>query len=298
MNFLSIADLDKKQLDSMLALAGEMKANRAKYSEALSNKTLAMVFEKSSTRTRVSFEAAMYQLGGHTINLEAATSQLSRGESIADTAAVLGRYVDAVMARVHSHDEIIALAKHAKVPVINGMSRLEHPCQALGDLLTLKENGKLKKGAKLSYFGDPGIHVANSLLAACAKSGINVTFASPAKYPSNAQYAKDAKKSITVTHEPDALVAAKGADIIYTTSWVDIGSEAESAERIKDFMPYQVNAKILSVAAKDAIVMHPLPARRGLEITSDVLDGKASAVIDQAENRLHVQKAILLTLLK
>ncbi len=297
MNLLSIGEMDRKKISDYVELASEVKANREKYLHALEGKTLAMVFEKSSTRTRVSFEAGMTQLGGHAIYFDFTTTQLSRGESMRDTAKTLGRYVDIIMARLYHHTDIVEIAKHSGVPVINGLTDLEHPCQALSDLLTMKEKGKLKKGARFAFVGDCAFNMANSLLLACVKSGMEVVLVCPKGYPPNSAFLSEAKKHGKVTVSNDPAQGVTDADIVYTDTWISMGMEEEKAERMKAFAPFQVNAELLANARKDAIVMHCLPAHRGVEITDEVIDGKQSVVFDQAENRLHMQKAIILRLL-
>lgn len=297
MNLLSIWELDKKQIEDYVNFSIDVKKNPEKYAHALDGKTLAMVFEKASTRTRVSFEAGMTQLGGHAIYFDFTTSQLSRGETMHDTAKTLERYVNIVMARLYKHTTILELAKYAGVPVINGLTDEEHPCQALCDLQTMKEKGKLKTGAKIAIVGDCGFNMANSLMLSCAKSGMEVALVCPKGYLPNQKYVKEAKKYGRLETFDDAAKGVAGADVIYTDTWISMGMEEEKADRMKAFMPYQVNSELLKHAKKDAIVMHCLPAHRGLEITDEVIDGKQSVVFDQAENRLHVQKAIILKLL-
>lgn len=297
MNLLSIWELDARQINEYIALAEEVKKNPAEYSHALEGKTLAMIFEKASTRTRVSFEAGMTQLGGHAIYLDFASTQLSRGEAIGDTAKVLGRYVNIIMARLYRHTDLQEIAKHADVPVINGLTDLEHPCQALSDLLTMKEKGKLKKGGKFSLVGDCGFNMGNSLMLACAKMGMEVSLVCPKGYPPNEKYLKEAGKYGKVEVHNSVADGVKGADVIYTEAWYSMGMEKEKEARVKAFAPYQANAAMLSHADRNCIVMNCLPAYRGMEITSEVMDGKHSVVFDQAENRLHMQKAIMLKLL-
>ncbi|MEM2137808.1 MAG: ornithine carbamoyltransferase [Candidatus Anstonellaceae archaeon] len=297
MNLLSIWELDKKKIDEYVDFALEVKKNPSRYSHALDGKTLAMVFEKASTRTRVSFEAGMTQLGGHAIYFDFTTSQLSRGETMRDTAKTLGRYVNIIMARLYKHTELLELAKHAGVPVINGLTDEEHPCQALSDLQTMKEKGKLNSGNKFAFVGDCGFNMANSLMLACAKIGMDVALVCPKGYAPNPKYVNEAKKFGEVEVHNDPLKGVAGADVVYTDTWISMGMEEEKAERTRAFMPYQVNAALLKHANENAIVMHCLPAHRGLEITDEVMDGKQSVVFDQAENRLHMQKAIMLKLL-
>jgi len=289
-DLLAVKGMGAKEMAEVLRLAEGMKKSRK---PLLAGKTLAMIFERPSTRTRVSFEVAMAQLGGHSIYLDLGSSQLSRGESMGDTARALSQYADAIMARVYKHAEIEELARNASVPVINGMSDREHPCQALGDVLTLKEHGR----KMLAIVGDPQTSIANSLLAACPKAGIRVRMVCPKGYGPNAEYLREAEREggkVEVVHDVEQGVA--GADAIYVAAWKP-GAEEEAGERSREFLPFQVNASVLAKAGKGCIVLHPLPARRGAEITSDVMDGKSSVVWEQAANRLHVQKAILVHLL-
>ncbi|MEW6329272.1 MAG: ornithine carbamoyltransferase [Candidatus Micrarchaeota archaeon] len=296
MNLLTVRQLNAKQISEMMKIAEELKNGKER--RRLENRTLVMLFEKPSTRTRVSFEVAMTQLGGHAIYLDFVGSQISRGETFHDTALTLSRYADVIMARLYKHSDIAEMAKHSRAPIINGLTDLEHPCQALGDILTIREKGKLKRKAKLAYVGDCANNVANSLMLAAAKMGMDVALVGPAGYPPNNEYVREAKKSrVKVEFVSDVAKGVKGADVIYTDVWISMGMEEEKSERMKAFVPYQVNKEMLAHAKKDCIVMHCLPAHRGLEITSDVLDGKHSVVWDQAENRLHIQKAILLYLL-
>jgi ornithine carbamoyltransferase len=260
-----------------------------------------MIFQKPSTRTRVSFEVGMWQLGGYALFLSIQELQMGRGEPIKDTAAVLSRYVDGIMIRTFNHNEVEELASYASVPVINGLTDLLHPCQALADLLTVKERlGKLA-GLKLAYTGD-GNNVAHSLLLGCSKMGMNIAVAGPEKYwplPEIVSKAKenalDSGCSVVITEDP--LEAVKDADVIYTDVWASMGKEAEKKERKKIFAPYQVNDNLVKAARPGALVMHCLPAYRGEEITTEVLEGEQSVVLDQAENRLHAQKSLMALLM-
>ena len=288
-------------LHDVLKLAKELKEGKYRDAAPLRGKKLAMIFEKSSTRTRVSFEVGMLELGGHALNLSMKDLQLGRGETVADTAKVLSRYVDGIMYRSYQHGMMLDLAKNATVPVINALDDVEHPCQILADLLTVMEYKKSLKGKKMVYVGD-GNNVCNSLMLGCAMSGMDFVAACPKGYEPDAKLTKKAKAlakkydaSVNIIEDP--LEAAKGADAIYTDVWVSMGQEAEAAEREKVFMPYQINAKMMSKAKKGAIVLHCLPAHRGMEISADVMDGPQSVVFDQAENRLHVQKALLVKVL-
>ncbi|MDO9097779.1 MAG: ornithine carbamoyltransferase [Candidatus Methanoperedens sp.] len=299
-HLLSLADLSYADIISMLDTASDLKEKRTrgKTSGALKAKTLAMLFEKSSTRTRISFEVAMIELGGHAIYLNYKDIQLGRGESVADTARIMSRYVHAIMARVYKHETLIELSQHATVPVINGLSDLEHPCQLLADLLTIREYKGRFKGLNFSWIGD-GNNVCNSAMLACALTGMKMTVACPEGYePDNkiVEKAKELGGTVNIIHDP--MKAAKKADILSTDVWVSMGDEDEYDQRLHDFKPYQINSKLLEQAKHDVMVLHCLPAHRGEEITAEVVDGPNSAVFDQAENRLHVQKALLLKLLK
>ncbi len=298
-HLLSLADLSYNDIITILDAASDLKEKRTrgKTSNALKNKTLAMLFEKSSTRTRISFEVAMTELGGHAIFLSYRDIQLGRGESIADTAKVMSRYVNAIMARVYKHETLLELSENSSVPVINGLSDLEHPCQLLADLLTIREYKGKFKGLNFSLIGD-GNNVCNSAILACALTGMKISVACPEGYEPNGEIIKKAEELggiINVLRDP--AKAAKKADILYTDVWVSMGDEEEYDKRLHDFKPYQVNSKLLEHAKHDVMVMHCLPAHRGEEITAEVVDGANSAVFDQAENRLHTQKALLLKLL-
>ncbi|MCZ7396515.1 MAG: ornithine carbamoyltransferase [Candidatus Methanoperedens sp.] len=298
-HLLSLADLSYTDIINLLDTASDLKEKRArgKTSGALKNKTLAMLFEKSSTRTRISFEVAMAELGGHAIFLNYKDIQLGRGESIADTARVMSCYVNAIMARVYKHETLVEFSENATVPVINGLSDLEHPCQLLADLLTIREYKGKFKGLNFSWIGD-GNNVCNSALLACALTGMKMTVACPEGYEPESEIVDRAKQIggvISIIHDP--ATAAKQADVLYTDVWVSMGDEDEYDQRLRDFKPYQINSKLLEQAKHDVMVLHCLPAHRGEEITADVVDGPNSAVFDQAENRLHVQKALLLKLL-
>lgn len=301
-DLVSMLDVEG-DLVGLLELAASIK-NRTKAGEPyepLRGRSLAMIFEKASTRTRVSFEVGMTQLGGHAHFLSPNDLQLGRGETIADTARVLSRYVDGIMYRAFRNETVRELATHATVPVINGLDDREHPCQTIADLFTILERKGELKGLKLTYVGD-GNNVCNSLLLGTAMVGMDMTAACPAGYEPDPGILANAKRiakrtgsRIEVVHDPETGVRA--ADIVYTDVWVSMGQEKEREEREKIFRPYQVNATLLGLANRDAFVMHCLPAHRGLEITDDVLDGPQSIVLDQAENRLHAQKAILVRLL-
>ncbi len=269
----------------------------------LQGRSIAMIFEKPSTRTRVSFEVAAWQLGATALYLNWRDLQLGRGETIADTARVLSRYVDGIVARVKEHDKIVELAKYADVPVINALSDLSHPCQALGDYMTILElKGKLK-GLTLAFVGDGNDNVLHSLLIAGAKLGVNIRVASPPQLRPDPQILEKARKEAEYTGAAieimeDPVEAVRGADVIYTDVWVSMGQEDIREEKIRLLKPYQVNEKLLSYASDRVLFMHCLPAHRGEEVTDEVMDGPHSVVWDQAENRLHIQKAILALLIK
>jgi ornithine carbamoyltransferase len=300
-DFVSILDF-ADDVNDVLISAEVLKRGALKVSGPLKGRTLAMIFEKPSTRTRVSFEAGMAQLGGHALYLSPKDLQMGRGETVADTARVLSRYVDCIVYRAFSHKTMLDLAKHATVPVINALDDLEHPCQILADLMTVKESKGRLKGLKLTYIGD-GNNVCNSLILGCAMVGIDFSAACPKGYqpdPALTKKAKTIAKRNQCTTEilVDPKAAAKDADVLYTDVWASMGEENEAKEREKIFMPYQINAALVAQAKRDCIVMHCLPAHRGLEITDDVIDGKHSVVFDQAENRMHTEKALLLDLIR
>ncbi|WP_337611158.1 ornithine carbamoyltransferase [Mitsuokella jalaludinii] len=299
-DMLSIHDLSVDEVQEILALAKELKAKQKAGvpHKILKGKTLGMIFEKSSTRTRVSFETGMYQLGGQALFLSNRDLQLGRGEPIRDTARVLSRYLDGIMIRTFGHDRALELAKWADIPVINALTDLLHPCQVLTDLLTIEEyKGKNLKGLKMAYVGD-GNNMTNSFLYGCAKVGMTFVAATPEDYRPDATVFKnaleDAKEmgaSLSLVTDPHEAV--KDADIVVTDTWASMGQEAEHEARKKIFAPYQVNKELLKGADKRVIVMHCLPAYRGEEITEEVLEANADVIFDEAENRLHTQKAIM-----
>jgi len=302
-HFIDIASHSPKQiqklLDSAVALKKEWQSGGNK--PLLKDKVLGMVFDKPSLRTRVSFEVAMHDFGGYAIYLSPGEVQLGVRESVPDVARVLSGYVDAIMARTYEHEHVTGLAKHGWVPVINGLSDYNHPCQALGDALTIQEQKGKLKGLKVAYVGD-GNNVATSLLHICTKLGAHFSIASPKGYELTKEVVEKGKKfaaksgsKIVLTDDP--YKAVKNADVIYTDTWTSMGQEEEASVRAKRFSRYQVNKKLMSAAKKDVIVMHCLPAHRGEEITDEVMDGPHSVVFKQAENRLHAQKAILLHVL-
>jgi ornithine carbamoyltransferase len=299
-DYLSVDDLGTPEIIHLLDLAASLKADRSLHRDGLRDATVALIFEKASTRTRVSFEVAVGQLGGRPMTLSSSDLQLGRGETIEDTGRVLSRYVDAIILRTFEQERLEALAGAASVPVINALSDFEHPCQALADLLTIRERSGPLRGRVLAYVGD-GNNVAHSLLLAGAKTGMTVRVAAPTGFEPIPQIvqraseiAEDTGGSVEVLADPQSAV--KGAHVVYTDVWASMGQEDESEERSLVFRPYQVNAALVDAADPEAIVLHCLPAHRGLEITDDVIDGPRSAVWDQAENRLHTQKALLLLL--
>jgi ornithine carbamoyltransferase len=299
-DYLSVDDLDAREIGHLLDLAKRLKADRSLHRDGLRDRTAALIFEKASTRTRVSFEVAVDQLGGRPMTLSSSDLQLGRGETIEDTGRVLSRYVDAIVLRTFEQERLEALAAAASVPVINALSDFEHPCQALADLMTIRERSGPLAGRVLAYVGD-GNNVAHSLLLAGAKTGMTVRVAAPTGFEPIPQIVQRASEiaeetggSIEVLADPQSAV--KGAHVVYTDVWASMGQEDESEERSLVFGPYQVNRALVDAADPDAIVLHCLPAHRGLEITDEVIDGPRSGVWDQAENRLHAQKALLLML--
>jgi ornithine carbamoyltransferase len=300
---ISMLDV-KDDLIEILNIASDLKLRWEKGEEykPLKNMTLGMIFEKPSTRTRISFEVAMTQMGGHALYLSPKDLQMGRGETIADTARVLSRYVNAIMYRAFSHQMMLELARNSTVPVINGLDDIEHPCQILADLLTIKEHKGDFKGLTLAYVGD-GNNVCNSLLYGCAMVGINMNVGCPAGYLPDERIFESASKIALENGShlhmiSNPMGAVQNADIIYTDVWISMGDEKEKEKREQVFAPYQVNSNLVAQAKSDCIVMHCLPAHRGVEITDDVVDGVHSVVFDQAENRLHAQKALLVRLLR
>jgi len=301
MDLISVLDV-ADEIDGIFKKSHEMKkeVSGGVFREHLKNRTLAMIFEKPSTRTRVSFETAMTHLGGHALYLTNTETQIARGESISDTAITLSRYVDCIMIRAKRHEDIVEFATSSDVPVINGLSELEHPCQILSDLFTIEEKKGGLNGLKLAYVGD-GNNVCNSLLLGCALTGVDISVATPNRYSPNKKIIENSKRiakengaNIKILNDPEAAV--KGADIIYTDVWISMGQEKEREKRLKEFKTYQVDMALVE-KGNDPLVMHCLPAKRGFEITDEVLSSPNSIVFDQAENRLHVQKALLYLLL-
>lgn len=297
-DLLSIADLTKTELQELLELATQLKAGTSQ--PTCPNKVLGLVFSKASTRTRVSFSVAMYQLGGQVLDLNAGVTQVGRGEPTADTARVLDRYLDVVAIRTFEQAEIEEFAQYASIPVINALTDLEHPCQILADLLTLKESFGTLENLTMSYLGD-GNNVAHSLMLGCALAGVNIRVGTPDGYAPNPAIVNQAielaagQSTVEITTDPQAAV--HGSHALYTDVWTSMGDEAEATVRIPKFQPYQINQDILNLADDQAIVLHCLPAHRGEEITHDVMEGPQSRLWDQAENRLHAQKALLAAIL-
>src|SRR3989338_5449400 len=302
-DFIAISDYTEKEVLTILDVAKKLKKDhhQGRDKPRLRGKVLAMIFQKSSTRTRVSFEAGMTQLGGNALFLSANDLQLGRGETVADTARVLSRYVDGIMARTYAHQDVIDLATYGTVPVINGLTDFNHPCQAMTDIFTVLEKKKKFKGLKFVYVGD-GNNMVHSLLSACSTVGMDIVVATPPHYEPKKEVVEQARKiahkkgsCVDITNNP--YEAVKNADVVYTDVWASMGQEAEHAKRVIAFKDFQLNSAILKNAKKDHLLMHCLPAHRGEEITNEVVDGKNSIVFDQAENRLHVQKAILALLM-
>lgn len=300
-HLVSDFDLNKEEILDILNLAEDIKKTPENFRDSLKNKVLVMLFEKTSTRTRLSFETAMTQLGGHAIYWDSKTSQIAKGEPLSDTAKVVSRYCDAIMARMYKQSDLEEIAKVATVPVINGLTDMFHPCQTLADILTVKEKlGELK--GTLAFVGDCGFNMAHSTMISFTKIGMNVNLVCPEnkEYQPNPEILENAKKEapdrIKIIHDP--IEGVKDVDVVVTDTWVSMGQESEYEKRVKDFRPYQVNRGLMLHAKESAIFMHCLPAYRGFEVTSEVIDGPQSVVYDEAENRLHVQKAVLLKLIK
>ena len=298
-HFISIHDITVDEFHHLIDLGLKLKKEKKQGipHHILKGKTLAMIFTKSSTRTRVSFETGMYQLGGFPMFLSSNDIQLGRGESIYDTANVLSRFVDGIMIRTYDHQDVLDLAKYGTVPVINGLTDLLHPCQVMADLMTVYEHKGKLEGLKLAYIGD-GNNMTHSLLYGCAKAGMDISVATPKNYEPDAEIVAGAKEdakqtgsNIVVTYDP--VEAISGADVVCTDTWVSMGQEAEKAERIKVFGDYQINADMFAKSKDDSIFIHCLPAYRGYEVTEDVIDGPRSVIFDEAENRLHAQKAVM-----
>ncbi|NEP02328.1 MAG: ornithine carbamoyltransferase [Symploca sp. SIO2E9] len=296
-DLLGIADLTAEEIKGLLQLAAQLKAGQLNWQ---CHKVLGLLFYKASTRTRVSFSVAMYQIGGQVIDLNPNLTQVGRGEPVIDTARVLDRYLDILAIRTFEQKQLETFAEYAQIPIVNALTDFEHPCQVLADLLTIQECFGSLTGATLSYFGD-GNNVAHSLLLGCALVGMNVRIAAPSAYPpalsviEQARQIASGKTEVMLTDDP--VAAAQGANIIYTDVWASMGQEASASDRIPLFEPYQVNQQLLTHADSEAIVLHCLPAHRGEEITDEIIEGSQSRVWEQAENRMHAQKALLVSLL-
>lgn len=300
-DFLTLLDYSPSDVEALLEYALTIKNDQKSYSDVLKGQSLGMIFENASTRTRVSFEVGMTQLGGHALFLSPRDMQIGRGEPVKDTANVLSRYVDAIMIRTNSHELVEELAEHANVPVINALTDAYHPCQAVADALTIYEHKQKLKGLKLAYIGD-GNNVSHSLLAIGAKLGMDVTIATPKGYEVDQAIFKRAEEAAketgsTLKQTNDPKEAVKDADVIYTDVWASMGYEQEQSERLSQFAKYQVNSELTSLAKDDFIFLHCLPAHRGEEVSEEIIDGHHSVIYDQAENRLHAQKAILVALM-
>jgi len=303
-DLLKMDDLSKEEILDILNLADQLKYEQKHGIEHhhLKGKSLGMIFEKSSTRTRVSFEAGMYQLGGNSLFLSDRDLQIGRGEPIEDTARVLSRFIQGIMIRTFSQEEAEKLAKYSSIPIINGLTDDEHPCQVLADLMTIRENKNILEGLKVAFIGD-GNNMANSLMIGCLKVGMNFAIASPKDYTASEKYLNRAKEiaekegvNFTVTTSPSE--AAKDADVLITDVWASMGHEEEAEIRAKAFEIFQINKELMAIADKNAMVLHCLPAHRGEEITAEVLEEHADSIFDESENRLHAQKAVLVKLMK
>ena len=298
-HLLKLADLSREEILTILNLADQLKYERSHgiRKEYLKGKKLGMIFQKSSTRTRVSFEAGMYELGGYALFLSNRDLQIGRGEPVEDTARVLSRYLDGIMIRTFAQKEVEDLAKYGSIPVINGLTDYCHPCQVLADLMTIREKKGAFKGLKMCFIGD-GNNMANSLMVGAVKTGMAFSIACPAGYEPDAQLVAWAKENGSFTMTTDVCEAARDADVVYTDVWASMGQEEEKAKRERAFAGYQVNEAVMRVARPDAMVLHCLPAHRGEEITADVFEAHADEIFEEAENRLHAQKAVLCKLMQ
>lgn len=296
-DFLTLKDYSKEEIEYLLDLSGKIKKDKNSYSKVLEGKNIAMLFDKHSTRTRLSFEVGINQLGGNSIYLDYKNLQISRGETYQDTAKIFSRYLDGVVIRTYSQEIVDIFAKYGTIPVINGLTDIYHPCQILADMFTLKELGLLNKDLKFIYIGDSN-NVTNSLIIGFSKLGIDITIGCPEKYSPPEEiieYARNQKEGSKLNLVHDPVKAVSNADVVYTDVWLSMGDEINK-QKLTDLKSYQVNYKLLKYAKEEVKVMHCLPAHRGQEITSEVLDGKNSIVLQQAENRLHAQKALLVYL--
>jgi ornithine carbamoyltransferase len=301
-HLISLRDYSFEDLEEIFDLAARVKADPGAYAGVLQGKSLAMIFQKPSTRTRVSFEVGMFELGGQALYLGADAIQLHRGESVADTAKVLSRFVDGIMARVHAHQDLLDLSRHASVPVINGLSDLLHPCQALADYFTLRERRGSLEGLKIAYVGD-GNNVCHELMFGAMKLGLRMSVASPEGYAPKDMLVRIASREAQKLGRPpvevsrDPMEAVQGADVVYTDVWTSMGQEEEAEARTQAFFGFTVTPEMMAAAAPEAIFMHCLPVHRGEEVTAEVVDGPQSVVFDEAENRLHTQKALMMLLM-
>lgn len=297
-HFLKIADCSKEELIGLLNLADQLKYERKQGIEKprLAGKTLAMIFQKASTRTRASFEAGMVQLGGYPMVMNASDLQMGRGEPIEDTARVLSRYCDGIMIRTYAQAEVEALAQYGSIPIINGLTDLAHPCQILADLMTIREYKKVLEGLKLAFIGDAN-NMSNSLIVGGLKVGMSISVACPAGYHFDPSILDIASRYEGFTLTTDPKIAVADADVVETDVWASMGDEAQAVKRKKDFAGYQINDELMTLAKPDAMVLHCLPAHRGEEITAEMFDRHSDEIFDEAENRLHAQKAVLVTLL-
>ena len=295
-HFIAISDYSREDLSGFLSLAQELKSGQVG-GTPLEGQSLAMIFRKSSTRTRVSFEVGMTQLGGHALFLSSSASQMGRGESVSDTAQVLSRYVDGIMIRTYDHAEAQGMAEYASVPVINGLTDLLHPCQVMADLLTVQEEfGTDLEGMSVAWFGD-GNNMANSWLNAAAAFGLDLRLAIPEGFDPDPTILARAREATPVTLTRDPMEAARGARVLTTDTWISMGQEEEAQDRVARFQPFQVTQAVMDQGHPEAIFLHCLPAYRGKEVAAEVIDGPQSRVLDEAENRLHVQKAIMMELM-
>ena len=301
-DFIALTDFSSEELTGMLDLADRIKQSPQEFENTLKGKTLGMIFNKKSTRTRISFQVGITQLGGNGLFLGPEDMQLARGETISDTGKVLSRFLDGIMIRTFSHNDVLELAKYASVPVINGLTDFNHPCQALADMMTIREKFGELEGLKLAYVGDSN-NVAVSLLFACVKLGLHISLVSPKGYTINKEaldmIRKEAEsKNLNVVLKENVQEGVAGADIVYTDVWTSMGQEEEQQKRLNDLSGYTVNEEMMKGAGPNAMFMHCLPAHRGEEVSASVIDGPASIVFDQAENRLHLQKAVMVSLMQ
>jgi len=301
-DFLALTDFSSDELTGMLDLADRIKQSPREFDSVLKGKTLGMIFNKQSTRTRISFQVGISQLGGNGLFLGPEDMQLARGETISDTGKVLSRFLDGIMIRTFSHSDVLELAKYASVPVINGLTDFNHPCQALADMMTIREKFGELEGLKLAYVGDSN-NVAVSLLSACVKFGLHISLVSPKGYTITKEALDMSReeaesKNLNIVLKENVQEGVAGADIVYTDVWTSMGQEKEQQQRLNDLSGYTVNEEMMKGAGPNAMFMHCLPAHRGEEVSASIIDGPASIVFDQAENRLHLQKAVMVSLMQ